>query len=62
MPDQFELMQELDKLSELKEVIDPKYIPIIEARICFTLQKAYKEKEKSPYAQIFRKEREKEYE
>ena len=43
--DYFELMQELDKLSELKETIDPRYAPIVEAKINYRLQQAYKQSE-----------------
>ena len=57
-PDQFELMQELDKLSELIEVVDPRYAPIVDAKICYRLQQAYKEKEENPIKPfLLRKER-----
>ena len=57
-PDQFELMQELDKLSELREVVDPRYAPIVDAKINYRLQQAYKEKEPDTFTKFFKKERE----
>lgn len=43
--DEFELMQQMDYLAELKERIDDRYKPIVEAKINYRLQQIYKEKE-----------------
>lgn len=45
--DDFEIMQELDKLSELKEQVDPRYAPIVEAKINYRLQQMYSKKSKT---------------
>ena len=42
---EFEIMQELDNLSELKERLDPRYAPIVDAKINYRLQQMYKSKE-----------------
>ena len=42
---EFEIMQQLDQLSELKERIDERYKPIVDAKINYRLQQLYKEKE-----------------
>lgn len=42
--DEFELMQQMDYLSELKERVDDRYKPIVEAKINYRLQKAYEER------------------
>jgi hypothetical protein len=43
--DEFEVIQQMDYLSELKERIDDRYKPIVEAKINYRLQQIYKEKE-----------------
>ena len=42
---EFEIMQQLDQLSELKEHIDERYKPIVDAKINYRLHQLYKEKE-----------------
>lgn len=42
---EFEIMQQLDQLSELKEKVDERYKPIVEAKINYRLQQLYKERE-----------------
>lgn len=45
---EFEIMQQLDQLSELKEHVDERYKPIVDAKINYRLQQIYKEKEEQP--------------
>lgn len=56
---EFEMMQELDNLSELKERLDPKYAPIVDAKINYRLQQMYKskEKEEEPVKRVYVPER-----
>lgn len=42
--DEFEIMQQMDYLAELKEKIDDRYKPIVDAKINYRLQQIYKEK------------------
>lgn len=42
---EFEIMQQLDQLSELKEQVDERYKPIVDAKINYRLHQLYKEKE-----------------
>ena len=42
---EFEIMQQLDQLSELKEQVDERYKPIVEAKINYRLQQIYKKRE-----------------
>ena len=41
---EFEVMQQMDYLSELKERVEERYKPIVEAKINYRLQQIYKEK------------------
>ena len=46
--DEFEVMQQMDYLSELKERVEERYKPIVEAKINYRLQQLYKDKEEQP--------------
>ena len=56
---EFEIMQQLDQLSELKEQVDERYKPIVEAKINYRLQQMYKskEKEEEPVKRVYVPER-----